>query len=73
RLMSNKGHLSLKQSIDCLKEVAKNGQRIVLCHVSENTNFYDNAYLQIRDALNSIELFPEIFVSFQGEACEWIE
>ncbi|MCA9495954.1 MAG: MBL fold metallo-hydrolase [Nanoarchaeota archaeon] len=73
RLMSNKGHLSLKQSIDCLKEVAKNGQRIVLCHVSENTNFYENAYLQIRDALNSIELFPEIFVSFQGEACEWIE
>lgn len=73
RLMSNRGHLSLRQSIDCLKEVVRNEQRIILCHISENTNFYENAYLQIKEALNSIDLFPEIFVSFQGEACDWVE
>lgn len=73
RLMSNVGHLGLHQTCDALCDVAQNKQKIILSHISENTNTYTNAYLQVKNALNVIGVFPEIFVSFQGESTDWFE
>jgi len=73
RIMSDVGHLGLHQTIDALVDCAHDLQKIVLSHVSENTNSYENVYSQIREALNNVSKFPEIFVGFQGEPTEWIE
>lgn len=51
RLVSNVGHLSLKDASEVLAEVCNNSQRIVLSHISTNANFYENAYLFVRDFL----------------------
>ena len=73
RLMSDYGHLGMHQTIDALVECSHNMQKIILSHISENTNSYENAYRKVRDALIEVEKFPEILVGFQGEPTEWIE
>ncbi len=73
RLMSSSGHLGVHQSLEVLQEVVNNSQRIVLSHISENTNFYENVYRQIKEALLAVEKFPELLVSFQGESTDWVE
>jgi hemerythrin-like domain-containing protein len=73
RLMSDYGHLSLNQTIDALVDCSHDMQKIILSHISENTNSYENTYIKIRNALNEVNKFPELLVGFQGEPSEWIE
>ena len=73
RLMSDYGHLGLHQTIDALVECSHNMQKIVLSHISENTNSYENTYTKVRNALNEVEKFPQLLVGFQGEPTEWLE
>ncbi len=73
RLMSNLGHLGLHQTIEALLQTCNHNQKIILSHISQNTNYYENAYLQIKTALFNANLQPEILVSFQNEPTEWIE
>ncbi len=73
RLMSDYGHLGLKQVCNVLKEAARDNQKIILSHISENTNSYENAYTKIKKFLLEINKNPKLIVSFQGEALEWIE
>lgn len=73
RLVSDTGHLGVKQSCDILSSTVKDDQKIILSHISENTNSYENAYLKIKTFLESCGKFPEILVSFQGEPTEWVE
>lgn len=73
RLMSDFGHLGLHQTCQALVETANDSQKIMLSHISENTNSYENAYLKVRESLRNAGLFPQILVSFQGEPTEWIE
>lgn len=73
RLVSDVGHLGIHQTIDALIETAHDMQKIVLSHISENTNSYENAYVNVRDALREVDKLPEILVGFQGEPTDWIE
>lgn len=73
RLVSDYGHLSINQTIDALVESSHNMQKIVLSHISENTNSYENTYRRVKEALNEVSKFPELIVGFQGEPTEWIE
>ncbi|MDA3856135.1 MAG: MBL fold metallo-hydrolase [Candidatus Woesearchaeota archaeon] len=71
RLTSDEGHLGLDECCDVLKNVTFDSQKIILSHISTNTNFYENAYVKVKNSLKEVGLFPEIFVSFQGEATDW--
>lgn len=73
RLTSNKGHLSIEQSCEALLNFVSNEQKIVISHISQNTNTYENTYRKIKEKLNQNNLFPKLFVGFQGEPTEWIE
>ncbi len=73
RLMSDFGHLGVHQCIDALVDCSNDNQKIVLSHISENTNSYENAYVQVKRALVEAEKSPELIVGFQGEPSEWIE
>lgn len=73
RLMSDVGHLGLQQSIEALVDFTRNEQKIILSHISENTNSYENTYVKIKKALEDVGKLPEILVGFQGESSEWIE
>lgn len=73
RLVSDSGHLGVRQSCDILKEIIRDDQKIILSHISENTNSYENAYLKIKSFLEDLGKFPQIFVSFQAEPTEWVE
>ncbi len=50
-----------------------NSKKIILSHISENTNTYENSYITIKSSLSEKNIYPEIYVSFQGEPTEWIE
>lgn len=73
RLMSDVGHLGLSQACYALSDIAHDNMKIILSHISENTNNYENAYLKIKRALISSGKNPKLFVSFQGEPTEWFE
>ncbi|MCA9486733.1 MBL fold metallo-hydrolase [Candidatus Woesearchaeota archaeon] len=70
RLMSKLGHLSLRQCCDALSHACHDAQKIVLSHISEQTNRYERAYREVVSSLSAVGKFPKIFVSFQGEASE---
>lgn len=72
RLVSNVGHLGLSQTIEVLKETTHNDQTIILSHISENTNSYENTYVKVKSALEEANKTPKLLVSFQGEASEWV-
>jgi len=72
RLMSNVGHLGLHQTCEALIETANNTQKIILSHISENTNSYENTYRKVSEALREVSLFPQLVVSFQGEPTDWM-
>lgn len=73
RLMSDYGHLGLHQTIDALIDCAHDMQKIVLSHISENTNSYENSYTKVKSALEEVGKFPEVLVGFQSEPTEWLE
>lgn len=73
RLMSDVGHLGIHQTLDVLKKICFDGQRIVLSHISENTNYYENTYLKVKNMLKEIEVSVELVVSFQKEPTIWVE
>lgn len=73
RTISNVGHLGLNQAVDAITDFCNDSQKIVLSHISENTNSYENTYIKISNALKSIGKQPQILVSFQGEPTPWIE
>lgn len=73
RLTSNVGHLGLKQSIDAILEFASDSQKIILSHISENSNTYENTYTKVVNSVKKNGLNPQIYVSFQGEPSPWIE
>jgi len=73
RLMSDLGHLSLQDAMFVLENFAKQGQKIILSHISENTNSYENSYSQIKDFCNNKNILCDLFVSFQGSASQWFE
>ena len=60
-------------AIDALVDCSNDNQKIVLSHISENTNSYENAYVQVKRALVEAGKSPELIVGFQGEPSEWIE
>jgi phosphoribosyl 1,2-cyclic phosphodiesterase len=73
RLMSDVGHLGLHQTIDTLKKVCYDGQRIILSHISENTNYYENVYIAVKNMLNELEVMADVILSFQKEPTIWVE
>lgn len=73
RLHSNVGHLSVQDSLEILGKFAKSNQKIILSHISENTNTYVNSYLKVKDFLDKNKIYCELLVSFQGAPSEWIE
>ena len=73
RLMSDIGHLSISQSCEALVDFALDKQKIILSHISENTNSYENTYTIVKSYLSKFDKFPELIVGFQGEPTEWIE
>jgi len=73
RLLSNNAHLNIEQTCDLLKEIADNNKILILSHISENTNSYENVYLKIKQYLQKLNLSPKIYVSFQEEPTPWIE
>ncbi len=73
RLMSDVGHLGLHQSCEALGESSHDMQKIIISHVSENTNSYENVYTRVKEHLENLGKFPEILVGFQGEPTDWID
>ena len=73
RLVSDLGHLNTCEGARVLGEVCNSNQKIVLSHISKNANTYENAYCKVRKVLDSLNVFPQLFVSFQDEPTEWIE
>lgn len=72
RLCSDKGHLSIDSCLESLEETAKDRQKIILCHISENLNNYEHVYVKIRDRLYDKNIKPSLRVSIQGEPTDWI-
>ncbi len=72
RLISDLGHLSLQDAVEVLSEVVFDGQKIILSHISENTNSYVNSYEFVKKSLESLNKDVEIDVSFQGESSNWL-
>ncbi len=73
RLTSDSGHLGVDQTIEVLKEVANERQKIILSHISENTTTYENIYSKVKEALSLENIFPELDICFQSEPSEWVE
>ena len=73
RVLSDVGHLSLKDARDVLSEVAHSGQRVVLSHISQNTNSYENVYVKIGEMFEKLEKNIDFSISFQNEPTEWFE
>lgn len=71
RLMSNFGHLSINQTCEALVDITNDSQKIILSHISENTNSYENSYLKVKNFLAEKNKFPEIHVSFQNDSSQW--
>lgn len=71
RLMSNFGHLSINQACNVLSKVCNDNQKIILSHISENTNSYENSYLKVKNFLAKEGKFPKIYVSFQNSSSDW--
>lgn len=67
RLMSDIGHLGLKQSKEAVKDFAQDNQIIVLSHISENTITYKLAYEGIKEIIDKRGVLCELEVSYQGE------
>lgn len=73
RLISDKGHLGLTQACEILPLLCNGNQKIILSHISENTNTYENAYFMVKKAFEEVSKFPELIVSFQAEPSDWID
>ena len=73
RLMSDLGHLSVQDAIFILQKFANKNQKIILSHISENTNSYENAYTVVKNFCLEHNILCDLFVSFQGEPSEWFE
>lgn len=73
RLMSDKGHLSIKQTCEALVETSSDSQTIVLCHISENSNTYTHTYSTVKKTLENNGLNPRILVSFQETPSPFLE
>jgi len=73
RLMSDLGHLSVQDAMFLFESFVKQGQKIILSHISENTNSYENSYSLVRDFCNKKNILCDLFVSFQGASSEWFE
>ncbi len=73
RLMSNVGHLGLHQTIDAIERFARDGQIIMLSHISENTITYEEATTSIFRTLLNMSVDIQLEVSFQGEATEMFD
>lgn len=71
RLMSDYGHLSINQACEVLSKVSNDNQKIILSHISENTNSYENSYLKVKNFLAKENKFPKIYVSFQNSSSNW--
>lgn len=71
RLMSDYGHLSITQACSFFEKICNNNQKIILSHISENTNSYENAYIKVKFFLESKNLNPKIYVSFQNKSTDW--
>ena len=72
RLLSGVSHLSVDEACDILCEVGNSSQKIVLSHISENTNSYENTYKKVMASLEGGDNSPEIIMSFQDEETDWI-
>lgn len=72
RLISDVGHLSLQETILNLNDIIFDGQKIILSHISENTNTYTNSYTKVKNLLSNNEKNVELIVSFQNESSDWI-
>ena len=71
RILSDKGHLSNEQCANYLKEfISDKLQTLVLAHLSEECNTEDIAYKTISDALNEINLHPNLMIAKQNESIE---
>jgi len=73
RLKSDVGHLSVMQACEVIEKVANDNMKIVLCHISENTNKYANSYLNVKKSLSKCNLKSKLLVSFQKKPTDWIE
>jgi phosphoribosyl 1,2-cyclic phosphodiesterase len=71
RLMSDSGHLGLSQTCNIIEEAGRDGQTIILSHISENTNTYEGAYRKVKDLIESMNKDIRLEVSFQGESSDW--
>jgi len=72
RLVSDLGHLGLEQVLDFLDDVLVDGNKLILSHISENTNSYEYSYQKVREFLKKQQKNVEIIVSFQQEPSDWI-
>lgn len=71
RLTSDIGHLSLK---DCVFELAglfEEGCKVVLSHISRNTNTYENVYRHALDVFEKVSGKGSFKISFQDECGDW--
>ncbi len=73
RVLSNIGHLSVFDVAKIIPCFARDGQKIILSHVSENSNTYVNAYSLIRSEIDKINVQCKLLVSYQDEESDWIE
>jgi phosphoribosyl 1,2-cyclic phosphodiesterase len=70
RLRSNFGHLSLEDCSFFLNNYGKFIKKIVICHISENTNNYEKVYLTLKKSLKNFQ--SKLYISFQGKPTDWV-
>jgi phosphoribosyl 1,2-cyclic phosphodiesterase len=73
RSISDEGHLDLDECCNILESVVNDNQKIILSHISENTNSYELTYNTVKSRLSKLNKFPQILISFQKEPTQWIE
>lgn len=73
RLISSKGHLSLADCSYVLDKIMFENQIIILSHISNNANSYENCYKKIKSLIDKKNLNVFLLVSFQNQQTKWLE
>ena len=73
RLSNGKGHLSLSECCSVLEEIYKDGMKVILSHISRNTNSYEQVCNAVSEVFCELEKEIDFLISFQDEPTAWVE
>ncbi len=73
RCLSDYGHLSTEESLKFLSENLNEDQIVILAHISENNNSYENVNFMFEELLKTKNKKIEYYISYQREPTQIID